>query len=235
MADIFGDQPLNDDITVDILVGEGKKYTDVNNLAKAYVNAESFLEELKRENATLRAQQDAKNLNNPDGMNQQQSQPPATPAPPTEPVKPQSTEDLRTLISEVVENQSQTKRFEQNVEITAQRMIEVYGSPAKAQEALAAKSRELGVNVDWLRDAAARSPSAFYATMGIPAAPTPPVNMQTPVPHSDVRITPNVNSGEKTYAYFQELRRTNKSQYYSAENQAEMQRLAREKGDAFYT
>lgn len=236
MPDIFGDQPVtNEDVTVDVLVGEGKKYSDVNNLAKAYVNAEGFIEELKRELALERAQKDANKLNNTDGLPQQQSLPPQTPAPQTEPVQPQNTEDLRTLISEVVESQSQAKRFEQNVETTAQRMIEVFGSAAKAQEALAAKARDLGVNVEWLRDAAARSPTAFYATMGIPADTASPQNTSTPAPRSDVRVSPTLNNGEKTYSYFQDLRRTDKSKYYSAETQAEMHRLAREKGDAFYT
>lgn len=233
MPDIFGDQPINDDVTVDILVGEGKKYHDVNNLAKAYVNAEGFIEELKRENATLRAQKDANALNNTDGNNQQQSSTPQTTATPTEPVKPQNTEDLRTLISEVVENQNRTKQFEQNLEVSSQRMIEVYGNPAKAQEALTAKAAELGVNVEWLKDAAARSPSAFYATMGMPTAPTSTVN--TPAPKNDVRLAPDLKNGEKNYSYYEDLRKTNKNLYYSAATQAEMHRLAREKGDAFYT
>jgi hypothetical protein len=235
MPDIFGDQPINDDVTVDILVGEGKKYTDVNNLAKGYVNAENFIEELKRELALERAQKDANTLNNTDGSNQQQTPTPPTSATPSEPVKPQSPEDLRTLISEEVANLAQSKRFEENIESTASRMVEVYGSPAKAQEALAAKAKELGVNVEWLRDAAARSPSAFYATMGIPSTPQTPTSTETPAPRSDVRVSPVMNGGEKNYNYFQELRRTNKSQYYSTETQAEMHRLAREKGDAFYT
>lgn len=232
MANIFGDQPINDDVTADTLVGEGKKYNDVNSLAKAYVNADSFIEELKRENAMLRAQKDAKELNNPDGNLQQP--PPPTPAPPAEPVKPQNEKDLRTLVSEQLQELNQVAKFEANVEATAQRMVEVYGSPAKAQEALAQKARELGVNVEWLRDAAARSPSAFYATMGMNT--NDPTNRQTPFPKSDVNLGQNNhNSGAKNYAHFQELKKTNKTAYYSAEVQAEMQRLAREQGDAFYT
>jgi FlaG/FlaF family flagellin (archaellin) len=233
LADIFGDQPVsNTDVTVDILVGEGKKYSDVNALARAYTNADSFIEELKRDNAMLRAQKDANELNKSQG-NLEQPTTPQTPAPQAEtPIKP-ADKDLRTLVSEVVQDLSESTRFEQNVETTARRMVEVYGDAAKAQAALQQKARELGVNVEWLRDAAARSPNAFYATMGIPASPSSA--QSTPAPKNEMNVIPTPNSGEKSYAYFQNLRKENKSLYYSTEVQAEMQRLAREKGDAFYS
>lgn len=41
---------------VEILVGEGKKYTTVEDLAKAYLNADNFIETLKDENRVLRDQ-----------------------------------------------------------------------------------------------------------------------------------------------------------------------------------
>lgn len=235
MADIFGDQPINDDVTVDVLVGDGKKYSDVNNLAKAYVNVENFAEELKRENAILRAKQDAKDLNAPEPNSQQPPQNANDQGAPAEPVKAQVNEkDLRTLVSEQLQELDTVRKFENNVETTAQKMVEVYGSAAKAQEALAQKARELGVGIEWLRDAAARSPQAFYATMGIPDSP--PSSASTPAPKNELRIEQkNLNSGRKDYSYFQDLRRTNKSLYYSAGVQNEMQRLAREQGDAFYT
>ena len=233
MADIFGDQPLNNDVTVDTLVGDGKKYNDVDNLAKAYVNAESHLEDLKRDNAMLRAQNDAKelNLNKPDGNLEQRQPDPA----PVDTPKPQlNDKDLRTIVSEELQNITQSQRFEKNVQDTAERLITEFGSSTKAQEAVQEKARELGVSPEWLRDAAARSPSAFYATMGLAGQQTPG-NRETPAPKNELRVTPNSNGSKQNYAYFQNLKKENKSAYYSANVQAEMQKQARELGDAFYT
>lgn len=42
--------------TIDVLVGEGKKYATVEDLAKAYLNADNFIETLKDENRVLRDQ-----------------------------------------------------------------------------------------------------------------------------------------------------------------------------------
>lgn len=229
--DIFGDKPLNDSVTTETLVGEGRKYSSTDELAKAYANVEDFAETLKRELAVERAKNDASR------MTERQEQPrsgdqPVTP--PAETPKPQiETKDLRELVTEVMRDVDTSRKFESNVEITAQKMIEVYGSAGKAQQAVIDKARELGVNPEWLRDAAARSPQAFYATMGINPEVIP-TNRETPAPRSEVRL-PSSGNNQKNFAYFQELRKTNKTQYYSTETQAEMQRLAREQGDAFYS
>jgi hypothetical protein len=221
------------DVNVETLVGDGKKYKSIDDLAKAYSHLDNFAEELKRDNAQLRAKEDAKNLL-PDGSKEQQNDQPKTPANPAETPKPQlNDKDLRSLVSEVVKDAAQSQRFENNVEETARKMVEVYGSTAKAQEMILQKSKELGVTPDWLRDAAARSPSAFYATMGINPSATQ-TNRETPNSRGEVRLDPVNKTGQKSYSYFQELRRTNKADYYSAGTQAEMQRLARELGDAFY-
>lgn len=235
MADVFGDQPINDDVTLDTLVGDGKKYSDANNLAKAYANAESFLEDLKRENAQLRAQKDAKelNLDKPDG-NLEQRQPDRASV---DTPKPQlNDKDLRMLVSEELQNLNETQRFERNVQSTAERLIAEFGSGTKAQEAVQNKANELGVSPEWLRDAAARSPNAFYATMGLPnESAISPTSRETPVPKNELRLNPNVSSDKRSYAYYQGMKKENKTAYYSASVQAEMQKQARELGDAFYT
>lgn len=236
--DIFGDQPLNDAVSLDTLVGEGKKYKDVDALAKAYANLDNFVEEVKRDNATLRAERDAKAFQNAQG-NQEQARQPDPANTPSETPKPQVNEkDLRTLVSEVMEDTINSRRLAENVETTAAKMIEIYGSASAAQQAIINKARELGVTPDWLRDASARSPQAFFVTMGVdPSNGGPRQNRSTPAPHSDVRIIPDVNGNNngRNYNYYQELRKTNKAAYYSANVQAEMQKNARELGDAFYS
>ena len=227
--DVFADQAQNDDVTLDTLVGEGKKYRDVNELAKAYVNADSHLDELRRDLAQSRARSDAEKNQEPVVQTQQQQSDPTLAV--TE--KPQSNEDLRTLVGRELENLTQAKKFEQNVEVTAQTLIDHFGDAQKANQAVKDKARELGVSPDWLRDSAARSPKAFYATMGLNPEQQKR-DTSTPAPRSDVRLESNQNNGKKNYAYFEQLRKSDKGLYYSQSVQNEMHVLAREQGDAFY-
>lgn len=231
MVDVFADQAQNDDVTIDTLVGEGKKYRDVSELAKAYVNADSHIEELRRDLAQARAKSDAEKNQEPVVPTQQQQSDP-TPAV-TE--RPQSNEDLRTLVGRELEALTESKRFEQNVESTAQTLIEHFGDAQKANQAVKDKARELGVSPDWLRDSAARSPKAFYATMGL-NPDSERRDTSTPAPKSEVRFESNQNNGKKNYAYFEQMRKNKdtRATYYSQSVQNEMHRLAKEQGDAFY-
>jgi hypothetical protein len=231
VTDVFADQAQNDDITADILVGEGKKYKDVNELAKAYINADSHLDELRRDLAQARARSDAEKNQEPVVPPQQQQSDPT----PAVPEKPQNTEDLRTLVGRELEALTESKRFEQNVETTAQTLIEHFGDAQKANQAVKEKARELGVSPDWLRDSAARSPKAFYATMGLnPEQQKRDTN--TPAPRSEIRLESNNQNGKKNYAYFEQMRKNKdtRATYYSQSVQNEMHRLAKEQGDAFY-
>jgi hypothetical protein len=229
VVDVFADQAQNDDVTIDTLVGEGKKYRDVSELAKAYVNADSHIDELRRDLAQARARSDAEKNQEPVVPPQQQQSDP-TPAV-TE--RPQNTEDLRTLVGRELEALTESKRFEQNVETTAQTLVDYFGDAQKANQAVKDKARELGVSPDWLRDSAARSPKAFYATMGINLE-AEKRDTSTPAPRSEIRLESNQNNGKKNYAYFEQLRKSDKATYYSQSVQNEMHRLAREQGDAFY-
>lgn len=228
--DVFADQAQNDDVTFDTLVGEGKKYRDAAELAKAYVNADSHIEELRRDLAQARARSDAEKNQEPVVPTQQQQSDP-TPAV-TE--RPQSNEDLRTLVGRELEALTESKRFEENVESTAQTLVNHFGDAQKANQAVKDKARELGVSPDWLRDSAARSPKAFYATMGINPDGNERRDSSTPAPRSDIRLESNNQNGKKNYAYFETLRKSDKATYYSQSVQNEMHRLAKEQGDAFY-
>ncbi len=229
MVNVFADQAQNDDVTIDTLVGEGKKYRDVSELAKAYVNADSHIDELRRDLAQARARSDAEKNQEPVVPPQQQQSDPT----PAVSERPQNTEDLRTLVGRELEALTESKRFEQNVETTAQTLVDYFGDAQKANQAVKDKARELGVSPDWLRDSAARSPKAFYATMGINLE-AEKRDTSTPAPRSEIRLESNQNNGKKNYAYFEQLRKSDKATYYSQSVQNEMHRLAREQGDAFY-
>lgn len=231
MADIFGDQPINDDVSFETLVGVDKKYKDVNDLAKAYVNADTHIEDLRRDLAQARAELDAKK-NLPTADTQQQIQP--DPAP-SVPVQPQNREDLRTQLREELKSLTLEQTFEQNVQTTAQTLLDYFGDEQKAAQAIKTKAQELGVSVNWLRDSAARTPQGFYKIMGVNLDDVNRKNTSTPAPENEVRFDSTNRGNVKNYDYYKNLKKDNKAAYYSVAVQQEMQKQARELGDAFYT
>lgn len=246
MADIFSDAPLTEgneggsvDIGLNDLVGEGRKYKDPDALAKAYANIEAHARRLEAENAEARAKLDTRDFkattnnsssdgqdgNNPSHSDQNGGTPQDN-APPKQDV------DFRSQIREEVKALNEQERMTQNIEQTAAKMVETYGSPQAANEALRKRAQELGVGVDWLRDSAARSPAAFYATMGIQSSGGSSPRM-TPASGGGVNLG---TGGEPTrnFEYYEKIRKDNPKLYFSSATQQEMLRQARAMGDNFY-
>jgi hypothetical protein len=215
------------------LVGEGRKYKTPDDLAKAYANVEGHAKTLERENAEIRARLDVIEANpnppNEDNRgrepagNEDNRQPPPNQAP-----KP-SGDEFRSQIRDEVKALNEAERVTANIEAAAKRMVEVYGDTAKANEAVTRRAAELGVSVDWLKDSAGRSPSAFYATMGISQGSS----HSTPASGGNVRMdssSPNV----KNFEYYDKIRKENPKLYFSTATQTEMMAEARNQGSDFY-
>lgn len=236
--DIFS--PDNREPIVDLglndLVGEGKKYKDPDELARAYANIEAHTKTVERENAEIRARLDTLEAN-PNQRNEddkgREPAPPGDnpPAPPNQaPNASDKDVDFRSQIREEVKALNEADRTKNNVESAAQRMIEVYGDTAKANEAVQKRAQELGVSVEWLRDSAGRSPSAFFATMGISQG----ASQSTPASRPGVHLDTGPNSNVKNFEYFDRIRKENPKLYFTAATQTEMMKEARNQGSDFY-
>ena len=87
------------------------------------------------------------------------------------------------------------------------------------------KAQELGVSVEFLQSVAAQSPKAFLAQLGLDNT-----SNQAPVvaPRNDINPRAlNETSGrvkEGTYAYYENIRKTDPKAYYSPKIQIEMHR-----------
>jgi hypothetical protein len=235
MADIFGENNEENKVPLGLndLVGEGKKYSDPDQLANAYANVESFAEQLKRENAELRAFKDAEEARSknqqppvdngaepvPGGDNRQE--PPKTPS--------QGDNDFRSQIREEVKALNEQERGLANLDTAAKRLIEIEGSEAKANEAIRRRASELGVTVDWMKETAMRSPQAFYTSMGIAAGER---STSTPAPNPDVKFRDNGNL--RNFEFFDKMRKENPKLYFDRSTQAEMMAEARRQGADFY-
>ena len=238
MADIFGAEqiaPSEDGttVTIDTLVGEGQKYKSNDELAKAYANADAYIATLKAKDAEKEAE--LKVLRDLAEARQKQTTTPKEEQPVTqeqrEPATPKADVDISELVRQELSNASETKRRNDNISAAAETMNKHYGNPSKAQEAIRNKALELGVSFDWLKDAAAQSPSAFYATMGISGE-----SRSNSTPSYQPEARPSTNSGGvRNFKHFEEIRKSSPKLYHSAEVQKQLFAARRELGDKFYS
>lgn len=224
-----------DDVTADVLVGEDRKYKNADELAKAYVSADSFIEQQKAENARLAAEKKVLE----DLLKNSQSNP-SEPAPrpvetnvPVERNADGGNIDISAKIREEFQALDEEKRKAANINAAAETMTKFYGSPEKAKEALTKRAIDLNVSAEWLLDAAAKSPTAFYASMGLNPSATGNSSLNSDVGNDAVfRGNP---TGQKGMKYWNEIRKTNPKLYYSRDMQKQMFESRKAMGDTFYS
>lgn len=187
------------------LVGEGKKFKTVEDLAKSKVEADTFIETLKAERlaekeevARLRAE-----LLTAKSVEEQIKALSATkekPIPNAQTELPVTAPNLSEAIRAELESQNRNRTLSQNVQTVTDKLIEVYGSEQKANEVVKAKATELGVSTKFLLDTAAASPNAFYNTIGLDAKSVSPGVTKSDVNTESFRKLTPVTEG--TYEHF---------------------------------
>lgn len=181
MAVFDSEAPATTVSPVEDLVGEGKKFKTIEDLAKSKIEADAFIETLKSENAQFKAQ--IKTQEQMEETIKALTKPKEQPAPnaPTERVE-EKVPDLSQRIKAELESVEREKILRNNVETVANKLVEVYGSEEKAKEVVNNLAKELGVSTKWLMDSAAASPKAFFKQVGLDETKTAP----PPAPRGDV-------------------------------------------------
>jgi hypothetical protein len=218
MPDPFIQQP---EITLDTLVGETQKFKNPDELAKSYANLEEHLRRLEADNAQLRTAKPQEVPNYQSSADQH-----ASGGSPTV-----NDDDLASRIREELKREQDESKAKANYEIVVDTLISHFGTVEKANQVIQDRAKELDVSVDFLKSAAARSPKAFFAQLGLDAK----TNSQTPstgTVRSDVLPGTNPNTGSQvepnTYAWYDQLRRTNPNKYWTSAVQTQLQKDARE-------
>lgn len=211
---------------LDALVGEGKKYQTVEDLAKAVEFGQQHIAQIEAENAQYRA-----NIQEQIELQRQRT----NAEPPAKPEQRVDEVDLQTRIREALEQTDREKRVADNVNTVSKRLVEIYGDAKKANEVVAAKAEELGVSIQFLMDSAAQSPKAFYAQIGLADTQrnAPPLAGNVN-PAALANMNPSRVGAPGTYAYYEEMRKTNPKIYNSPRVQLQMHKDAMEKGEAFF-
>jgi hypothetical protein len=108
-------------------------------------------------------------------------------------------------------------------------MEKQYGD--KAGQILKAKSAELNMSLERLKEIAAESPTAFFQLVGV----NNNKKVTSMTTQSSVRSENfNSNSQERDFDYYQKLRKENRSLYYSPKIQNMMLQDRTRLGDKFY-
>lgn len=215
-------------------VGEGKKYKTNDDAAKAIVEKDRFIEQLKSETADLR-----KELQSRPTVDRAQEildrlETLRTPA--TERIEPTVSERVvetsgLTLddVDRLLTEREKKRLATQNVEIVKAELTKLYGSDySKVLKSLAEK---LSVSDDFLSNTAATSPQAFLRLVTTEKAPTGFTAPASSVLTKDFSPTSGVNQKQ---SYYDKLRETDKKTYFSPAVQNQMYKDAIALKDEFY-
>lgn len=223
-------------------VGEGKKYKSVEDLAKGYEHADKFIGELKGELGGIKdfvaaqfekmADERTRNIeNHQPGDGGLEPKNPAAP-----PVNVEK-EDLDARIAKALRDNDEQRVLKENSSYAEAVLVQHYGSKEEAVKAVQAKAVELGISGQFLADTAFRSPKALFNILGINPDETP-ASPNTPAPRNDVNPRAlDQRSGQPkpgTWAYYQNLRKTDSDRYWAREVQDQLMKDAMAAGDAFY-
>lgn len=222
---------------VNQLVGEGKKFKDLESLARGKMEADRHIGEITKTLDELRAElakQDyAKSLleQMSKGSETVAEQPtPNIPSSSNTENTTQSASDIESLVEKVITEKERSRTVNQNLAIASEEMEKQFGD--KAGQILKTKSIELGMSVERLKEIAAESPSAFFQMIGVnaKAKPTAPVATQSSIRSEGF----NSNSQDRDFDYYQKIRKENRSLYYSPKVQNMMIQDRQRLGDKFY-
>lgn len=215
---------------VDLLVGEGKKFKDLNSLAASNMHKDTFIQKLIQEKREIEAELQ-KRQTVEDIYKKLKSEPPAG-NPPAESHKeetgPTATkpEDIERIVFDAINRKTKEQTEAENLRQVTTTLEERLGP--NYQTEMRQRVKELGIGEEFATSLAKTNPKAFLKLVGADAPAQK--DLFTP-PRNELRTVPKVSS-EKTYSYYEKLRKADPQAYYAS--QSEMFEQAKRLGDAFY-
>jgi len=201
---------------LDNLVGEGKKYSSANDLAKAYHHANLHIDELKSDLDEYKGGKELLNevLDEIRNSNPEESTPIA--AIPQASVETQiQTEDVAKLVSDEFLKKEKVTLERENVQTSFEKLTAIYGSESNAKAAVAKTIGDDAHIKDTIDRLSLSSPDAMvkFITGVTPANPLVEGN----TPGVDASLAPIIGAGGLTWAQCREIRKDNPKKYASAE------------------
>lgn len=218
-------------------VGEGKKFKDAAELAKAKATSDAFIKQLEEEQAALRQEYFAlreeynarpalqelidqlKNTQHTssDNQNANDDQPPA--------LKP---EDIENLVAKKLQEAELTKKQEENYKTVQAKLKERYGESYVTH--LQTQISTLGLSEDFVNDLAKNHPQVFIKTFGLDAQPKE--SFQTP-PRGSITTQTSTPNVKRDWNYYENMRKTDYQKYWDPKTQLQMIADKATLGDSF--
>lgn len=221
---------------LDQLVGEGKKFRTIEDLAKAKLESDSFIQRLQDENkgirddlnARVRMEQLLEKLEEvSDGgtdisdNNQSRNN------------SPDNRPDLETIIEQKLTKRDAEQKASSNVTQVKDALRKYFGD--NYEEKLKTRIDDLDLDPKELNDLAKKSPKAFLKLVGI-GEQRQDIPTYTP-PSSRTNAPVSLQGGQRDYNYYKALRTSNPSEYWKPEVQLQLHKdaiAAANRGEDFY-
>jgi len=227
---------------LDHLVGEDKKFTDTEALARGKYEADKHVGNLERQLAELKEDmQEAGKIDElMELVRNQQQQNKAIDDPPKEGPGDTSsgqltTEELKALIETHVTERDKQSTEVRNLTEVDRALADKFGD--NAGQVLSNRATVVDMTVDEMKELASRNPKAFYRLMGMDSdsRKVESGNMMGGGQRSEGEQIKR--GGSRDFAYYQEMRRDKKTKhlYYSPKIQQQMANDAEVMGAAFYS
>ena len=212
---------------VSALVGDGQKYKTVDDLAKAYLHADTFIQQLKEENQKYREQvAAAKSIDDVLERLQQSQQP--------QQITPVDAEkvDISALVEQTLVQREAKKVQEANLLEADRLMKELHGE--RAVELFKSKANTPELQKLYM-ELASRSPQDFVALFGEPQAVGNSMQAGTSVNAINIPSQgTNRENVEGTREWFSKMRRDNPQKFYSSAMQVRFSKAATENPKLYF-
>ena len=216
-----GEEATTQSYVEQVVQTKGSNWSDPEVLAKGKLEADTYIESLESQLAEMRAdigkqdyaaqllQELQGKATDPDTVNPAPSDPdtvgtqdPATPVGLSE-------EDLKSLVDKALSDKEKQTVTERNQKLVEEELSKQFGTEAQAE--VNKRAQELGMSLERMQEIASESPNAFLSLMGQPTRNLDPMVNSTVRTES---VTSQASS-DRDWAYYQKLRKENRSLYYS--------------------
>lgn len=218
---------------VEQLVGDGKKFKDANALAKGKMQSDLFIQQILAEKRDLEAKlntnqsvedliKSLKNDSTPPNLGGERRPDEVTGTKP---------EDIQRIVQETVAAREEEAKKARNLSEVTETLRSQFGGNYVAE--LEERTKDLGVGKAFLDDLAKTNPKAFLKLVGVETKKETPMSVFSP-PNTRVNTGAQIPSGngEKTYSYYEKIRKSDPATYRTLQN--EMFTQASRLGDDFY-
>lgn len=242
MTDLFDGSPDHGDVEVklDDLVGDGKKFKTVEELARGKLESDRFIQQLQGELKGLRDELGTRvkleefmdklsNSQKPDqtmdtGHNQNREGGNEVTA-----LKP---EDIRKLLDEELQKRESVSAAQRNLEAVKGKLVDSFG-PNYASR-LEQEASKLGVTKDFLNNLAASQPNAFLRLVGADTGVQRKTEDIFTPPTSQLQLR-NPGTLERNQSYYNKMKQDNPKEYWTPAVQNQLHKDALRLGETFFT